>query len=304
MFQREELPPLSLVVSTNTVCDHAYKTGETLSRMCNCPSFFIDRPYYRNEQSETYLFAQLQNLVNFLEEATGYKMDYQRFSHVIEVSGKTMRNLAEIYELRKSVPSPIHNADYFKSVLLEWNCAGTEEFLLYSQQCLEEIKDKVAKGIGAASEEKYRILFLYLGPTFDMEILDWMEKEYGAMVVMDALSAWSFNEPMDPRQPIESLGKKFYYRATSRQFLGPLNPFIEETLRDAHEFKADGAIFFGNIGCNQGCTTSKPLRDALQKHLNMPTLVVDVDNVDPTFSSTEEVKEKLEGFFELLKDRG
>jgi benzoyl-CoA reductase/2-hydroxyglutaryl-CoA dehydratase subunit BcrC/BadD/HgdB len=303
MFQKGELPSLSLVVSTNVVCDHAYKSGEALSRICNCPSFFIDRPYYRNERSEDYLIQQLQKLVKFLEEVTGYKMDYDRFSHTIEVSDRTMRTLAEIYRLRKSVPSPIHNRDYFKPVLLEWNCAGTEEFLYYCQQTLEEIREKIAGQMKNTHEEKYRILFLYLGPYFDMDILDWMEEEHGAMVVMDALSAWSFNEPMDPRQPIESLAKKLYYRAISRQFLGPLNPFIEETLRDAQEFKADGAIFFGNIGCNQGCATSRPLRDALQQQLNIPTLIIDVDNIDPTFSPTEEVKEKLEGFFELLKER-
>lgn len=137
-----------------------------------------------------------------------------------------------------------------------------------------------------------------------MDIVDWMmEEEHGAMVVMDPLSAWSYNEPMDPRQPIESLAKKLFYRTVSRQFLGPLNPFIEETVRDAREFKADGAIFFGNIGCNQGCSTSRPLRDALQKHLDIPTLVIDVDNIDPTFSPAEEVKEKLEGFFELLNEK-
>jgi benzoyl-CoA reductase/2-hydroxyglutaryl-CoA dehydratase subunit BcrC/BadD/HgdB len=303
MFQNAELPALSLVVSSNVVCDHSYKSGEALSRICNCPSFFIDRPYYRNEKAEAFLVQQLRNLVKFLEEVTRYKMDYDRFSHIIEISDKTIRALAEVYQLRKSVPSPIHNEDYFKPVMLEWSCLGTEEFLQYSQQCLEEIREKVAKRVGAAPEEKHRILFLYLGPYFDMDILRWMEEEHGAMVVMDPLSAWSFNEPMDPRQPIESLAKKFFYRTVSRQFFGPLNPFIEETLRDAREFRADGAIFFGNIGCTQGCATSRPLRDALQKHLNIPTLIIDVDNIDPTFSPPEEVKEKLEGFFELLTER-
>ena len=303
MFQKGELPPLSLVVSSNIVCDHGYKSGEALSRICNCPSFFIDRPYYRTDKGEAYLVQQLRNLVKFLEEVTVSKMDYHRFSHIIEVSDKTIRNLAEIYQLRKSAPSPIHNRDYFKPVLLEWSCLGTDEFLQYSEQCLGEIRENVARGIGAAPNDNYRILFLYLGPYFDMDILDWMEKEHGAMVVMDPLSAWSFNEPMNPQQPIEGLAKKLYYRTVSRQFLGPLNPFIEETLRDAQEFKADGAIFFGNIGCNQGCTVSQPLRDALHKQLNIPTLIIDVDNIDPTFSPTEEVKEKLEGFFELLKER-
>tara|TARA_B100000315_G_C14509699_1_gene556379 strand:+ start:30 stop:1286 length:1257 start_codon:yes stop_codon:yes gene_type:complete len=300
LFKKAKLPALNMVVSSNVVCDHSYKSAEALSRLFNCPSFFIDRPYYRTERAEAYLIQQLQNLVKFLEEVTGYKMDYNWFSHVLGISEKTLQTLAEIYQLRKSIPSPIHNQDYFKLVLLEWSCLGTEEFLQYSQQCLEEIREKAANKVGASREEKYRILFLYLGPYFDMDILDWMEKEHGAMVVMDPLSAWSFNEPMDPRKPIESLAKKLFYRTVSRQFLGPLNPFIEEILRDAHEFKADGAIFFGNIGCNQGCSTSKPLRDALQKQINIPTLVIDVDNLDPTFSPAEEVKEKLEGFFELL----
>ena len=37
--------------------------------------------------------------------------------------------------------------------------------------------------------------------------------------------------------------------------------------------------------------------------MDVPMLTLDCDVVDPTFTSEEEVREKLEQFFELLEDR-
>jgi len=69
------------------------------------------------------------------------------------------------------------------------------------------------------------------------------------------------------------------------------------------EHKAEGAIYWAHIGCRQTCATIKMVKDALAEKAGIPTLVVDIDTGDPSFVSDEELKDKLEGFFELLAER-
>lgn len=70
----------------------------------------------------------------------------------------------------------------------------------------------------------------------------------------------------------------------------------------ARQYKVDGAVFYADVGCRHSCATIKLFKDALNK-IDIPMLTVDCDVVDPTITSEEELREKLERFFELLEDR-
>jgi len=74
-------------------------------------------------------------------------------------------------------------------------------------------------------------------------------------------------------------------------------------LREAEEYKADGAIYWAHIGCRQTCATMRIIKDALMEQLGIPTLIMDCDLADPTYVSGEQIKDKLEEFFELLDER-
>ena len=64
----------------------------------------------------------------------------------------------------------------------------------------------------------------------------------------------------------------------------------------------DGAIYYADIGCRHSCATVKLFKDTLN-NIDVPVLTLDCDVVDPTVTTEEEMREKLERFFELLEDR-
>jgi benzoyl-CoA reductase/2-hydroxyglutaryl-CoA dehydratase subunit BcrC/BadD/HgdB len=84
---------------------------------------------------------------------------------------------------------------------------------------------------------------------------------------------------------------------------GPLGQrALDELTQAAKDYKVDGAIYWAFIGCRHTCATIKLVKDLLNE-IDVPMLTLDCDLVDPTISSKEEIKGKIEHFFELLEDR-
>ncbi|MBI2876658.1 MAG: 2-hydroxyacyl-CoA dehydratase, partial [Candidatus Tectomicrobia bacterium] len=65
----------------------------------------------------------------------------------------------------------------------------------------------------------------------------------------------------------------------------------------------DGSVLFAPVTCKEGCAVIRILKDRMREEAGIPTLVIDCDAVDPSVASEEEIKGKLEGFFETLESR-
>ena len=154
-------------------------------------------------------------------------------------------------------------------------------------------------------EERYRLIHLFMPPFGGgQRILDWMEAEHGAVGVAEPYCmTWGPGE-LDPEKPLESLARKTFFKPIARQMHGPVEEgVLADALHDAQVFKADGAIFWAHAGCREACACIKMVKDGLMEKLGIPTLVVDMDLCDSTFVTTDQIKDKLEGFFEILDDR-
>ena len=55
-----DLPSPDAIVWSNMVCDNTAKSGELIMEVCNCPGFFIDRPFKDSEYEKNYLVGELQ----------------------------------------------------------------------------------------------------------------------------------------------------------------------------------------------------------------------------------------------------
>lgn len=155
---------------------------------------------------------------------------------------------------------------------------------------------------GIPGGERYRILTLFLPPSYEWKLMDWMEREFGAVSVMEPHCSWWSKGDMDPRRPVESVAEKSFYRSLVRQMHGPSEGLLHDSLQAARDYQAEGAVYFAHIGCRQACALIRPMRDLLRDELDMSMVVIDCDIVDPSFSSGEEMRSKLEGFFEMLED--
>ena len=304
LFLKGWAPPVDAVIWSNQVCDNTSKSGDLLMELYDVPGMFLDRPYRLNDKEVGYFTDELETMVELLERVGGHKLDPERLRETMEVSRYTLELCKEVYELRKAVPTPALNRRSIQIMFINWLFMGDPVAIPFIEAVRDECKEMVDKGVGAVPQENYRIISLFLPPLRDMRLLDWMHKEHGASIVADPYGSHWGDFTWDLSQPLLTLSHKSFASPICRQMHGPVEEgVVEDSVNDAINHKAEGAIYWAHIGCRQGCATIKVVKDALSERVGIPTLVMDIDILDPTFVSEEELKDKLEGFFEILEDR-
>jgi benzoyl-CoA reductase/2-hydroxyglutaryl-CoA dehydratase subunit BcrC/BadD/HgdB len=296
------LPRPDVMLWSNMVCDNTAKSGELIMELCDCPGFFIDRPFKDSEREIEYLTGEMEDMVNFLEEQSGRKMDWERLSETVGRMDEQIELVRQINELRKNVPTPFSPMGFLELVTIDYLCPGQPEAITYLKTLLEELNDKVRQDIGAVPDERFRLMTLFIPPMYLMNFLEKMAKEYGAVSVIEPFFTYWGEGRLDPSKPLESVARKSYLIPEMRMY-GPMDERALNSITTcAQDYKVDGAIYYADVGCRHSCATVKLFKDTLND-IDIPVLTLDCDVVDQTATSEEEVKEKLEQFFELLEDR-
>jgi benzoyl-CoA reductase/2-hydroxyglutaryl-CoA dehydratase subunit BcrC/BadD/HgdB len=303
IFVKGWAPKPDFIVWSNEPCDNAGLTGHVLMDLYDVPGIFLDRPYRNSAEEILYYTEQLAELVKILEERTGHQMDWARLSKAIELSTRFVELQEEIYQLKKNIPAPSRNRWSNEAMTIAWLWFGTPEGIEFLETIKEEMHNLLAQGKGFVAKERFRLSSIYTPPIFSFKLLDWLEREYGAVIVSDPDSSHWPRWQIDPARPLECLARRY-----STIPCGPMQGPVDETwlpdaIQDAIDFKVDGAIFWANRGCRHGPAVIRSVMDALSEKANIPTIVIDCDLHDPTFVSEEDIRGKLEGFFEILEER-
>ncbi len=303
IFALNAIPRPDIILWSNLICDNTAKSGELMMELSDSPGFFLDNPFQNSSGEMDYLVGELEDMVHFLEERSGRKMDWDRLSEMVARTNDEIDLYREIGELRKAVPSPMSVMDDLELLSADYMFPGQPEAIQYLTHLRDELKGMVQEGKGAVTNERFRLMTLFIPPMYLMSYLEQLFEEYGAVSVVEPLfTLWSEGW-LDPAHPLESVAKKSFLIPERRSMYGPLG---EQALQDiidcAEQYKVDGAIYWAFMGCRHTCATIKVIKETLSE-VDVPMLTIDCDIVDPTINSEEEVREKLEQFFEMLEDR-
>jgi benzoyl-CoA reductase/2-hydroxyglutaryl-CoA dehydratase subunit BcrC/BadD/HgdB len=292
-------PPPDAVVWTHVLCDNTAKMGEAVAGIYGAPGFFLDRPYRDSGPGVDYLAGELQDMVAFLESVTGHGLDGDRLLAALECSHRMVQLQQEIDELRKQVPSPVSNRKIYQMLFIHWLYSGSPEGVRFYQTVRDELRAQTSP---ALPPERIRLLSLFVAPNYDWKILDWMEREHGSRIVGDPYHCHWGPWEYDPSRPLWSLAGKLLNTPACKQLHGPVGEFVADALQDASDFKADAAIYWAHTGCRQACGAIRTVKDVLAD-VGLPLLVLDCDITDPTFVNADEIKDRMEAFFEMLAER-
>ncbi len=302
-YFKKMLPVPDAVVWTNLICDNTAKSGEYIAELTGAPSFFLDHPFDNSDKENQYMQAELRELISFLEKTSGHKMNWDQLSQSVAEMDKQIKLQTEIAELRKARPSPFSTRRFLELLTVDYMFAGQPEATAYLTALRNELAEKVQKGAGAVSPEKFRLMTLFIPPIHMLPFLENLFQEHGAVSTVEPLFSFWHYEPLDPSKPLESVAKKSFMIPESRTMYGPLGDSTLRELEDrAREYRVDGAIYYAFIGCRHTCATIKMFKDLLND-MDVPVLTLDCDIVDPTINNQTEVRQKMEQFFELLEDR-
>ena len=299
----KQIPRPDAVLWSNLICDNTAKSGELMMELNQSPGFFVDNPFQCSPGELDYLVSELEEMIHFLEKQSGKKMDWNKLSEGIEHTNKEIELYREISELRKAVPSPASIVSYLELLSADYMFPGQPQSLQYLMQFRDELKAMVQNGKGAVKQERFRLMTLFIPPLFLISDLGTLYEELGAVSVTEPMFFQWPKIKLDPSKPLESVARKSFIIPERRSMYGPLS---QESLQDivdcAQQYKIDGAVYWAFMGCRHTCATIKIVKEKLNE-IDVPMLTIDCDLVDPTITSEEEVRGKLEQFCELLEDR-
>ena len=301
-FAQKSLPAPDVMLWSNMVCDNTAKSGEMIMELCDCPGYFIDRPFQASADEKTYLTGELQGMVDFLEQHSGKKMDWDKLSEIVARMDRQIELIRQVNELRKAVPTPFSPTGFLELVTTDYLFPGQPESITYLETLVGELEEMVSLGKGAVPDERFRLMNLFIPPMYLMSFLEKISAEYGAVSVIEPFFTYWGEGKLDPSKPLESVAEKSYMIPEARMY-GPMDDrALGSITKCVEDYKVDGAIYYADVGCRHSCATIKLFKDTLNDS-DVPVLTLDCDVVDPTVTSQEEFREKLERFFELLEDR-
>lgn len=203
----------------------------------------------------------------------------------------------------------MHSRDFWTCMTASLYPGGdTKESLKLYQDMLVEIKDRVAKKIGAVDEEKYRLVFAELPPWHDLKIFDELAERGWNFVT----ESWAYHPPKPIEDyskisnPLERIATQTYQWLTGyfkdalkeKEYMGY---FAYPYLEYARTYRCDGALFHPLLSCRTATNHLMLTQDRLLNKLKVPSLVVEGDIVDLKLFNHADTMKKAEAFEEIME---
>lgn len=296
-------PPIDLLLVGGHPCDPMTAASHVITDIIKAPVFYSDLPRWRDDRAMEYTVAEVKRLIAFLEEHTGRKLDIDRLREVAEESNKATEFRIETNELRKTVPCPQHS--YVGSMVcgpFQYSVNGSPIATSLFKEVLDDTTERLRRGEGAVPEEKIRAIWYDVGHLWARLTFDWMEKEWGAVVVMDlqAYQSVSYIDTSSYDTMMRGLADKMFQHCMERLFgYALVDNYINEFIRVYQDYKADCALVLGhNMDRNRGVWRSFVRQ--LCRERGIPLLMMDYDSFDPRAAAEGAIRYNIEQFFNTV----
>lgn len=297
----ESIPGCDVLVYNTNQCRDVQDWFAWYSRKFGVPSVGIETHRNVGTVTDTHvssIVGQMESLVEPLEKIAGRRLDMDELKHAVALSRQCSDLWEEVLATAAAVPSPL---TFFDGTTLMGPAVvgrGTQKAIDVYKLLLEELNERIAQGVGAIGEEKYRIywdgmpVWGRLGP--HSKLFAGLKAN---VIASTYCSSWIFSA-LDPEKPMESMA-----RAYTELFIVRSDEYKENYIKGKLElFHCDGIIYHDAKTCpnNSNCRYGLPQR--LQAQTNIPALMINGDLNDLRLLSDEQTKTNIEAFIEQLEE--
>lgn len=307
--------------------------------MCNSPgwcdsnansysfaSAFMGIPFYQLNYPSTvsgkrvteYQRQDYRNLIAFLEEHTGAKLDQDMLREVILEVVKQDELINELCDLQMMIPNPVPNI-YDLMLYGAKSCSnGIPQLTELLESMVRQVKLNASKGISgnSSAQEKARGLFCYIDHyTTDARLWEWMDSENISHLGSILCRYWQADAPYAEGKGdeayrvekgslddmIDSLADMTSRMPMVKQIRGPYDApqmWLDDNLSLARLMKADFVVYFSTVGCRNTWGAVKLLIRDLENN-GIPSLLLFLDAFDDRVMSWEAVTDKMSEFIHL-----
>jgi benzoyl-CoA reductase/2-hydroxyglutaryl-CoA dehydratase subunit BcrC/BadD/HgdB len=296
------LPKPDLLVACNNICGTVIKWYQVLAQELGVPLFLLDAPYQHEpellEHTSQYVAAQLEELIAWVTEHTGRKLNQKKLDQTLQFSNQAVTLWRQIRELCQARPSPLNAPDLFLTMAPIVVLRGTKDAVVFYEKLKNEVEERVARGEGAILEERYRLLWDNIAIWYRLFRLFSLFTEAGACFVVDTYTnAWSVS--VDTDDPMLGLARTYstVYINQSLQARARLMTDLVE------RFGVDGMVFHSNRSCKPYSLGQYELLEEVSQRTGVPGLILEADMCDSRLYAEEPIKNRIQAFLEVLEAR-
>jgi benzoyl-CoA reductase subunit B len=312
------IPKPALAVYTNA-CNTYIKWAEIWERMYHIPIFTFDVPGARAAGTQTwrgdpdfendrrYVAAQVKELIALCEEVTTKSFDIDKLREIMGHANTLSRCWKRVLELNQSRPS-LFNAVTDGAIYLGVSNGfrGAAAGAKYFEDLVEEMEYKAAHGLGALTDEKYRLLFVGVPcypifRRFTEMFTEWGGTFVNSTYLWFASGGTNLGFEYDLNNPLESLAEGILI--TVRDAMDSMF-FQDKILIDmADAYHADGVVYHPIKSCRTVSSGLADNRRSLMAARDIPSLFIESDMMDRRVVSEAQLKNRIDAFFEGLASR-
>ena len=312
----ERLPRPDILLLSYTGCFTFMKWFEIIRQKYGCETVMLHVPYQADgvisSNMRDYVVAQLrEKVIPTLERVSGVRFDIDRLREYMKESAKAEDDLVWTLESAKHRPSPIDG--YFGAVYyigpIFTAFRGTPEATTYYRVLRQEIEARIAAGRGPVTpegeltEERFRVVVE--GPPSWTHFREFwkMFHDEGAVVVASTYARvgglYDTGFRHDPSRPLESLAEYCLGCYTNLSFPQRID-LLERYVRD---YQADGLLINSIKSCNSFSAGQLLILREVERRTGKPAAFVESDLVDPRYFSAANIKNRLESYFQMVRQR-
>lgn len=297
------LPEPDFLVCCNNICGTVLKWYEVQARYYKVPLFIFDTPFSHTQmtnEARRYVEKQIYEYIDFLEKACGKKWDDDRMVEVGKLSIEGQRLWQAVLDTCMNKPAPMSAFDAFFHLALIVTLRGTQTAVDYYKELLEEMNERVRKGISAVPNEEYRLLWDNLPIWYKTKWLSEKFASHNACLVADTYtSAWCGQlDYLDENDFLKSMVEGY----TSIYLNISVDQMANTVLKMADKYDVDGLVMHSNRSCKPYSLGQYDIQRIVQKERNLPSLMIEADMVDERNFSESQTETRIDAFMELVKE--
>lgn len=292
------LPRPSLLLACNNICGTVIKWYEAVARYYRVPLFVLDAPFIHDEvQSHAldYVEQQLRELIRFVETTSQRRLRWDRLEEVVRLSNQTVSLWGEIRALCRASPCPLNVPDLFVNMAPIVVLRGTQSAVRFYQHLRDEVAQRVRQGVGAVTEERYRLLWDNIALWHRLYRFYNDFAQHGACFVVDTYTgAWS---QAVPAGDVLS-GLAFAYATVMLN--QSLEYRAEQMAELILEYNVAGFVMHNNRSCKPYSLGQYAIKRQVMERTGVPGLVLEADMCDTRSFAVEAVSTRIQAFVEML----
>ncbi len=307
------IPKPDMLIVSGFLCDTAPKTIDILHELYDAPMYYfgtcLDREDNEEPEAETKRVAlaanHMRELVANMQEVTGLKVTEEDLWKQIEAKKELKGNMARIHNvLDRSKKPPIsatHGSVVFLLQRLAANWSNVSRLVETTSIIHDELEERVNRGYGVVEEGAPRILAL-TPVSFTDPRLEYMIEKLGMAVTTEIDLFW----PDGRRTPDVAKTDDPYvalcaYLNDSKT--RKISDRIQIITEAAKKLKVDGVLCRAHVGCRTIAADIMLVKDAINKDLGLPTMLLESESFDPRYYNHEVFKRKMELFKIMLESK-